>query len=124
MEPYLEQPTSFLGSRRGPDAEAFADPELARMLDLQVSAAISRGPTGIAADLVAMWLPWGFALRDVAVPTTVFHGVMDAHNEEDARTYAKRIPGARLVMWPDAGHLGILTHWPQVLASVTAPTAA
>jgi pimeloyl-ACP methyl ester carboxylesterase len=68
-----------------------------------------------------MWLPWGFALSDVAVPTTVFHAALDPHNETDARTYAERIPGARLVVWPDAGHLGLLAHWPEVLASVTPP---
>jgi pimeloyl-ACP methyl ester carboxylesterase len=109
---------SFLGSRRGPDAAIFADPELATMLDAQVTAAIAPGPAGIAADLVAMWLPWGFALADVGVPTTVFHGARDPNNEADARAYAERIPDARLVVWPAAGHLGILGHWPEVLASV------
>jgi pimeloyl-ACP methyl ester carboxylesterase len=123
MEPYLADPGSFLGSRRGPDAAVFADPELGPMLDRQVAAAIVPGPEGIASDLVAMWLPWGFALGDVAVPTTVFHAARDPNNEEDARAYAARIPGARLVVWPDAGHLGVLAHWPEVLASVLAPPA-
>jgi pimeloyl-ACP methyl ester carboxylesterase len=118
MEPYLTDPASFLGSRRGPDGEVFTDPELGPMLETQVTAAIAPGPDGIAADLVAMWLPWGFALADVATPTTVFHAGRDLHNEADAHAYADRIPGARLVVWPDAGHLGILTHWPEVLASV------
>jgi pimeloyl-ACP methyl ester carboxylesterase len=119
MDPYLENPVTFLGSRRGPDAAAFADPELGPMLEAQVTAAIASGPDGIASDLVAMWLPWGFALADVAVPTTVFHAALDPYNEADAHAYAERIPDAHLVVWPDAGHLGILTHWPEVLASVT-----
>ncbi len=118
MEPYLADPVSFLGSRRGPDGEVFADPELGPMLEAQVTAAIAPGPDGIAADLVAMWLPWGFALADVATPTTVFHAGRDLHNEADAHAYAELIPDARLVVWPEAGHLGILTHWPEVLASV------
>ena len=118
MEPYLADPVSFLGSRRGPDAEVFADPELGPMLERQVTAAIAPGPDGIASDLVAMWLPWGFALGDVSVPTTVFHAARDPFNEADAHAYAERIPGARLVVWPDSGHLGVLTHWPEVLASV------
>ena len=103
MAPYLENPVSFLGSRRGPDAAVFADAELGPMLEAQVTAAIVPGPDGIASDLVAMWLPWGFALRDVSVPTTVFHAALDPHNEADAQTYADRIPDARLVVWPDAG---------------------
>jgi pimeloyl-ACP methyl ester carboxylesterase len=118
MEPFLADPVSFLGRRRGPDAAVFDDPELGPMLEAQVTAAIAPGPDGIAGDLVAMWLPWGFALADIAVPTTVFHAAQDPLNEADARTYADRIPGARLVVWPDAGHLGVLTHWPEVLASV------
>ncbi len=119
MAPYLEQPASFLGSRRGPDAAVFADPELGPMLEAQVTAGITPGPDGIASDLVAMWLPWGFALGDVSVPTTVFHAALDPYNEADAQTYAQRIPDARLVIWPEAGHLGILAHWPTVLGSVT-----
>ena len=93
------------------------------MLEAQVTAAIAPGPEGIAADLVAMWLPWGFELGDVTTPTTVFHAALDAHNEADAHAYAERIPDARLVVWPDAGHLGILTHWPEVLASIASPGA-
>jgi pimeloyl-ACP methyl ester carboxylesterase len=65
-----------------------------------------------------MWLQWGFALSDVRVPTAVFHGARDQHNEVDAQTYAERIPEAHLTLWPEAGHLGILAHWPEVLASV------
>ena len=88
------------------------------MLREQVTAALAPGAAGIASDLVAMWIPFGFALADVRVPTTVFHAGLDRHNGEDAEVYAARIPGARLVVWPDAGHLGILTHWPEVLGAV------
>ena len=73
------------------------------------------GPDGIASDLIAMWLPWEFRLAAIRVPTTVFHAALDAHNEADAQTYAAEIPNARLVVWPAAGHLGILAHWPEVL---------
>jgi pimeloyl-ACP methyl ester carboxylesterase len=123
MAPYVDEPRSFLGGRgsRGPDAAVFADPELGPMLDAQVTAAIVPGTECIVADLLAMWLPWGFALSDVSVPTTVFHAALDAHNEADARTYAAQIPEAELRIWPDAGHLGILGRWPEVLASVIGP---
>lgn len=118
MEPLLADPVSFLGRGRGPDADVRADRELGPMLEAQVSDALAPGAAGVATDLVAMWIPWGFTLAEIAVPTTVFHGAQDRNNGEDARTYAARIPGARLVIWPDAGHLGILRHWPEVLASV------
>ena len=39
----------------------------------------------------------------------------DRHNQQDARTYAERIPGASLTIWDDCGHLGIVVHWAEVL---------
>jgi pimeloyl-ACP methyl ester carboxylesterase len=118
MEPFLLDPISFLGRGRGPDAEIRADPELGPMLEAQVTEALRPGPAGIASDLIAMWLPWNFTLSDVRVPTAVFHGARDPHNEADAQTYAAQIPEAQLRLWPEAGHLGILAHWPEVLATV------
>jgi pimeloyl-ACP methyl ester carboxylesterase len=118
MEPFLADPVSFLGSGNGPDGAILRDPELGPMLRAQATAAIAPGPAGIAGDLVAMWIPWGFRLADVVQPTTVFHGALDRNNAADARTYAAQIPGARLVIWPDVGHLGILRHWPEVLAAL------
>ena len=120
MEPFLADPISFLGRGKGPDAPIRADAELGPMLAAQVTEALRPGPDGIAADLITMWLPWEFSLCEIATPTVVFHGALDRHNEADARTYADQIPEARLVVWPDAGHLGILNHWPEVLAAVAA----
>lgn len=119
MTPFLEDPISFLGRGRGPDAAIRSDPELGPMLEAQVTEALRPGPDGIASDLIAMWLPWEFSLDEIRVSTTVFHAALDPHNEADARTYAAQIPDARLVIWPDAGHLGILGHWPEVLRSIT-----
>lgn len=90
MEPFLEDPISFLGRGRGPDAQVRSDPEFGPMLAAQVIEALRPGPDGIAADLIAMWLPWAFRLGDIRVPTTVFHGALDAHNESDARTTRPR----------------------------------
>ncbi len=118
MEPFLADPISFLGRGKGPDAPIRADAELGPMLAAQVTEALRPGPEGIAADLITMWLPWEFRLSEIESPTTVFHGALDRHNEADARTYADQIPEARLVVWPDAGHLGVLTQWPKVLAGL------
>lgn len=124
MQPAIAAPESFLGTGRGPDGDLLRDPEHRVMLTAQIDAALRQGAAGIAADLVAMWQPWGFALAEVAVPTRVFHASLDRHNESDCRTYAARIPAASLTTWPDAGHLGILDHWPEVLAAGRAPRAA
>ncbi len=119
MVPFLEDPISFLGRGRGPDAGIRADAELGPMLEAQLAEALRPGADGIASDLIAMWLPWPFALGDIRVPTVVFHAGRDAHNDADSRAYADRIPDATLRIWPEAGHLGILAYWPEVLAVLT-----
>jgi pimeloyl-ACP methyl ester carboxylesterase len=88
------------------------------MLVDQVNEALVQGAEGIAADLVAMWLDWGFRLPSVGTPTTVFQGAYDRHNHADALCYAQRMPNAELVLWPDAGHFGIVPKWAEVLAAL------
>jgi pimeloyl-ACP methyl ester carboxylesterase len=118
MTPFLADPSSFLGSGRGPDGDVLrgsAQP----MLIAQVTEAFVQGAEGVASDLVAMWLDWGFRLPAVAVPTTVFQAALDRHNHEDARWYAAHIPAASLVVWDDVGHLGIVAKWEEVLAGTS-----
>ncbi len=115
MAAFVAEPTSFLGSGRGPDGPVLRDPVARAMLDAQIAAAVRQGAAGVAADLIAMWQPWPFALADLRVATRVFHARRDRHNEVDARTYAERIPGASLTVWDDCGHLGIILHWAEVL---------
>jgi pimeloyl-ACP methyl ester carboxylesterase len=116
MEPFLADPPSFLGSGRGVDGEVMRG-DAYPMLVAQVHEALVQGAEGLASDLVAMWLDWGFRLAQLETPTTVFQGVHDRHNHEDAQCYATCIPGAALVMWDDTGHLGIMPKWAEVLAA-------
>jgi pimeloyl-ACP methyl ester carboxylesterase len=118
MVPVQADPASFLGSGRGPDGDVLRGPARP-MLIAQVTEALVQGAEGIASDLVAMWLDWGFRLPAVAVPTTVFQAALDRHNHEDARCYASRIPAASLVVWDDVGHLGIVAKWGEVLAATS-----
>jgi pimeloyl-ACP methyl ester carboxylesterase len=63
--------------------------------------------------------PWGFRLTDISVRIDIWQGERDrnvpphqAHYQHD------RIPHSRLTLWPDLGHLGLLTRWREVLASL------
>jgi pimeloyl-ACP methyl ester carboxylesterase len=117
-EAIIADPASFLGRGVGVDGDVLRGPARS-MLVAQVTEAFAQGAEGIASDLVAMWLDWGFRLPDVAVATTVFQGAHDRHNHEDASVYAARIPQASLVVWDDVGHLGIVPKWAEVLASTS-----
>jgi len=118
-EAFLSDPVSYLRFQDGPDADVVGDPAVRAALEEEIRVAWSRSVDGYARDLVARWRPWGFRLAEVVVPTTVFRGAHDRHNEADARAFAERIPGARLVVWPDAGHYGIVPRFGEVLAAVT-----
>jgi pimeloyl-ACP methyl ester carboxylesterase len=117
MGPFLADPASFLGRGVGPDGDVLRGPART-MLVGQVTEALVQGAEGIASDLVAMWLDWGFRLAAVATPTTVFQAALDRHNHEDARCYASQIPDAALVVWEGVGHLGIVPRWGEVLATL------
>lgn len=119
MEPFIGEPTAFLGAGgRSVDGQLVADPAFRPMLVDQITEGLRPGAEGVADDLLAMWLPFGFALADVPVPVTAFHGALDRDNGADLRTYAQRVPGSTFVEWSDLGHFGILRRWPEVLATV------
>ena len=119
MEPFIGEPVAFLGAGgRSADGRLVADPSLRPMLVDQITEGLRPGAEGVADDLLAMWLPFGFALADVPVPVTAFHGALDRDNGADLQTYAERVPGSSLRVWDDLGHFGILVRWREVLASV------
>ena len=113
----VAHPEAMLGRGRGADRAVMSDPATRAMMEHQIRLAVAQGSIGIASDLVAMWLPWGFSLREVAVPTWVFWGADDSNNLADAHTYASQIPGATACEWPDGGHLAIVSNWSQVVAA-------
>jgi pimeloyl-ACP methyl ester carboxylesterase len=74
------------------------------------------GPDGLIDDDCAFVRPWGFEPEDVRVPALVVQGARDrviprAHGEH----LAQRIPGAELLLLPDAGHVAVLDAVPVVL---------
>ena len=125
MEPFIGEPVAFLGAGgRSADGQLVADPQYRPMLVEQITEGLRPGAEGVADDLLAMWLPFGFALADVPVPVTAFHGALDRDNGADLRTYAERVPGSSLRVWDDLGHFGILVRWHEVLDAVGVAPAA
>jgi pimeloyl-ACP methyl ester carboxylesterase len=117
MAPFIADPESFLGQGSGVDGPILNGPARS-MLVAQVTEGLRQGAIGMAADMVAMWQEWGFPLRDLTTPTSIFHGVHDSHNAADARHFANAIRNSHFTEWHDAGHLGIVTHWGEVLDSL------
>ena len=81
--------------------------------------AFLRGARGVVADYAALARPWGVAVERIDIPVAVFHGDADTmvplrHSEE----LVARVPSARLVVWPSAGHLGAVAHVHEILEAL------
>ena len=89
----------------------FAD-GLARLMRRGVSA----GTAGWLDDDLAFAKPWGFDLRAIATPASIWHGAQDlmvpfAHGE----WLAAHIPGARVHLYDDEGHISLVQQLPRIL---------
>jgi pimeloyl-ACP methyl ester carboxylesterase len=80
----------------------------------------ANGPGPAIDDDLAYATPWGFDATEVRVPVLLLHGELDriapsAH----ARWLAARCPDAQLLLWPDEGHIAVLTHGEEALEWLT-----
>jgi pimeloyl-ACP methyl ester carboxylesterase len=67
--------------------------------------AVRPGPAGSVEDYALLGEPWGFALADVAVPVTLWHGEDDrVVPAEQSRILAEELPDATLRLQPGHGH--------------------
>ena len=105
------------------DRAALTGP-FAEFLAQAMRAAVSSGPWGWIDDDLAFARNWGFALAEIGVPVTVWHGRHDAmvptaHGE----WLAERIPGARPRILEDEGHLSLVVRFGAVLDELLAAGA-
>lgn len=103
------------------DQALLADPELADGLATTIGEAFRQGVSGYAQDVLILSRAWPFDPAAVVAPVEVLHGADDtmapvAH----ARHTASVIPGAKLVIRPDHGHISILAEIPRVAADLVA----
>jgi pimeloyl-ACP methyl ester carboxylesterase len=117
MAPFIADPESFVGRGNGVDRQVLNGLARSMLVD-QVTEGLRQGAIGMAADMVAMWQDWGFPLSDLATPTWIFHGAHDSHNAADAQHFTNAIRNSHFTEWRDAGHLGIVTHWEEVLGAL------
>jgi pimeloyl-ACP methyl ester carboxylesterase len=116
MQGWVDDPPSYLGDGGpAPDRAVLADPAVRPMLLDDVHAAFRQGALGLADDLVASWRPWGFTAADVVPGVLLWHGAHDTRAEGGLRYLAGALPDARLNVWPDQGHYGVLPEWASVL---------
>jgi pimeloyl-ACP methyl ester carboxylesterase len=111
-----------LGELAPADHAALEDEALATALMTTVGEGFRQGVGGYAQDITVQGRPWSFDAAVVNAPVWILHGDADtvvpvAH----ARHTAELIPGARLLTWPDEGHISIFTKVPDLIADLIAP---
>jgi pimeloyl-ACP methyl ester carboxylesterase len=105
-------------------AEVAADPQRWTRFVEDTAEAFRQGGAGVRADLAVASRPWGFQVREVTVPTWLWHGATD----EDvpiaaARRLAQTIPTCQAT-FTDEGHLMGLRHASEAVEAIRAATAA
>jgi pimeloyl-ACP methyl ester carboxylesterase len=90
--------------------------DLAESEARMVRRALSTGTDGWFDDDLAFVKPWGFDLDAIRVPVSIWQGAHDkmvpfAHG----RWLAAHVPGARVHLYDDEGHLSLVSQLPRIL---------
>jgi len=116
-----ERPESLFQEEETPEGDMwlFSDAETLAEFKEVVREGMRQGPIGFASDWVTWVGPWDFKLEDIRFQLHVWHGEQD-HLEKRQRVdfMAERVPHLEVTTWPHDGHLGLMTHWAEVLATL------
>jgi pimeloyl-ACP methyl ester carboxylesterase len=103
----------------GPDKRLLSDGAVLDDLIGMTGEATRSGARGAVADFAIFGRPWGIDYPAVTAPTTIWIGTRDRVVPVPVAAFlARRIPAARLVTVPGAGHFWILEHAQEVLAAL------
>jgi pimeloyl-ACP methyl ester carboxylesterase len=104
------------------DAAVIARPEIrAAVRDELARPLASTAGRAAMQDLALELSPWGFRLRDIAMPVHVWHGDLDRNVVIGSGTYqAEEIPHATLHRLPQDGHWLVYSYFDDILDSLAA----
>jgi pimeloyl-ACP methyl ester carboxylesterase len=86
---------------------------------------LSSGIDGWLDDDLAFVKPWGFDLDQITVPVSIWQGAHDrmvpfAHGQ----WLAAHVPGARVHLYEDEGHISLVQQLPLILDELVSRTGA
>jgi pimeloyl-ACP methyl ester carboxylesterase len=110
-----------LGELPAADQEALTDEAFVTALMTTMREAFRQGVGGFAQDVVVQGRPWAFDPVVIVAPVWIHHGEADTLTPiAHARHTAERIRGAKLVTWPEQGHISLIKKIPDFAADLVA----
>jgi pimeloyl-ACP methyl ester carboxylesterase len=104
-----------------PDRTLLQRPEISSGFVACFQEACREGPRGAVVDLGLIARPWGVDVRDVRVPTFLWHGERDRNVPVmHGRYLASAIPKCQATFYPDDAHLSVpLRHQREIFEALT-----
>jgi len=94
------------------DQALFRDPVIGKALINSTLEAFRNGVFGAAQEMKLLSNPWGFDLKNINSPITIWQGTLDSQAPmSHAKIYAKLIPGAQLKIIENEGHLSLIKNY-------------
>jgi pimeloyl-ACP methyl ester carboxylesterase len=110
-----------MGELAPADDAALGDAEFAAALMTTMREAFRQGVAGYAQDIVLQGRPWSFDPRAIVASVWIHHGEADTLTPiAHGRHTAELIPDAKLVTWPDQGHISLIRKIPDLTADLVA----
>jgi pimeloyl-ACP methyl ester carboxylesterase len=104
------------------DQAALGDETFATALMTTVREAFRQGVSGYAQDVVLQGRPWSFDPGAIVAPVWIHHGEDDTLTPiAHGRHTAALIRGAKLVTWPEQGHISLIRQIPDFTTDLVAP---
>ena len=101
------------------DRAILKQPEIRQMFIRTYRETVRGGTRALAHEVCLLPQPWGFMLRDVSVPVTLYHGDMDTVVPlRMARYVADCLPLGTLRVFPGEAHQLIWPRWKELLAEL------
>ena len=101
------------------DRVAMADPRARRLATAAAAEAFRQGTRGAVQEARICFTAWGFDPATIKVPVHVWHGETDTNVPVAmARRIADLVPGARLTIYPQEGHLFVASHWDEIISTL------
>jgi len=118
-----ERPETLLDDYETPEGDRWFFDHLDRRRSFLEAArdSVRQGPEAFAWEDIDVFLTWGFRLADIGIEIHVWHGEQDTIVERRHIDFiVNTLPNARLTVWPDSRHQGVVRHWGEILEAVTA----